>query len=457
MEIIFLVIGLSIGFFAAWFLQQYRFASQKTVPAQEAENLKSQIKNLEVENAQKNERIRNLESQLSAAQKTLLQAQVNENELNVKLAREETERHSSEKRIEEQRREFEQIKERLKVDFQNLANSILEEKSEKFTKQNKENLNILLKPLGDKIKEFKEKVEKTHEDTRERNIELREQIKNLTELNVRMSQEANNLTNALKGQSKTMGNWGEYVLEMLLERSGLIKGEEYLIQESFVTADGRRSQPDVTINLPDNKHLVIDSKVSLVAYERFCSSEEDDENKNRHLKEHISSIRAHINNLTQKNYQELYQISSPDFVFMFICIEPALILAFQSEPDLLVEAFDKRICLVSPATLLFNLRTVANIWRLYKQNKNAMEIAKSGGALYDKFVAFYEQLLKLGDCLKRTQECYDDSISKLKTGKGNLVRRVEIIKKLGARTTKSLPDYSSDEADDLVSEYNEND
>lgn len=452
MEIVFLVIGLSVGFFAAWFVQCYRLASQKTVPAREAENLKSQIKNLEVENAQREERIRNFESQLSAAQKTLSQAQASENELEVKLAREETERRGSEKRVEEQRKEFEQIKERLKIDFQNLANSILDEKSEKFTKQNKENLDIILKPLGDKIKEFKEKVEKTHEDTRERNIELREQIKNLTELNVQMSEEANNLASALKGESKTMGNWGEHYLEWLLERSGLIKGEEYLIQESLVTEDGRRLQPDIIINLPDNKHLVIDSKVSLSAYDRFCNSKEDDENKNRHLKELVSSLKAHINNLAEKNYQELNQISSPDFVFMFVRIEPAFILAFKNEPDFLVEAFNKRICVVSPATLLFALRTVANIWRLYKQNKNTMEIAKEGGGLYDKFAAFYEQLLRMGECLKRTQECYDDSMSKLKTGTGSLYRRVEKLKKLGARTNKSLSDNGAEETEDLLIE-----
>lgn len=451
MGIVFLVVGLVVGFFATWFLQQYRFASQKTVPLQEVEVLKAQIKNLELESAQEGERIRNLERQLSLAQDALSEAQAEENDLKVKLAREETERQNSEKRIEEQRQQFEQIKEQLKIDFQNLANSIFDEKSEKFTKQNKENLDILLKPLSDKIKEFQEKVEKTHEDTRERNIELREQIKNLTELNVQMSEEANNLTNALKGQSKTMGNWGEFVLEMLLERSGLIKGEEYLVQESFATEDGRRSQPDIIINLPDNKHLVIDSKVSLVAYERFYSVQEGYEDTSRHLKEHIGSLKNHINNLTQKNYQELYQISSPDFVLMFVPLDAALITALQNEPNLFIEAFDKGVFLVSPATLLFALRTVANIWKREKQNKNAMEIARVSGGLYDKFVMFYEQLLKMGECLKRTQECYDDSISKLKTGKGSLVRRVEIIKKLGARTTKSLSDYGAtdEETEDL--------
>ncbi len=453
MEIIFLLIGLLIGAIGAWVIQQYRFAAQKTLPAHEAEKLKSQINNFELTNVQQVERIKNLENDLTITQQKLSDTKKIEIDLREKLAREETERVNSEKRIEDQRNEFERIKEQLKIDFQNLANSILEEKSEKFTKQNQENLDLLLKPLSERIKEFKEKVEKSHEtDIRDR-IGLHEQIKNLTELNMRMSEEATNLTNALKGQSKTMGNWGELVLETILDHSGLNKGEEYLVQESFKTEEGKRSQPDIIINLPDNKHLVIDSKVSLVTYERYCSTAEHDANRIKFLKEHITSIRTHITSLTQKNYQDLYQISAPDFVMMFVPLDPALIIALQNDPKLFLDAFDKSIFLVSPATLLFALRTIANIWKGEKQNKNALEIAKRGGDLYDKFVNFYEQLLKLGDCIKKTQECYDDSLNKLKTGKGNLIRRVETIKKLGARASKSLPDSALSEAGELLIEH----
>jgi len=269
----------------------------------------------------------------------------------------------------------------LKVDFQNLANSILEEKTTKFTQQNKENLDNILKPLGEKIAEFKTKVEQTHETQTRDGSALREQIKHLTDLNVKMSEEANNLTNALKGQSKTMGNWGELVLETILENSGLKKGEEYLIRESFSNQDGGRSQPDVIVNLPDKKHLVIDSKVSLVAYERYCSTPDNDITKESHLKNHIISIRQHINELSAKNYQDLYQITAPDFVMMFVPLDPALIIALQRDKMLFIEAFEKGIFLVCPATLLFALRTIATLWKREKQNANAMEIARRGGAL----------------------------------------------------------------------------
>jgi len=444
-------LGLIAGGIFVWFIQRYRLAS-KSIPKEKAEELESKIKALELEIVQKTEKISNLESDVTETQKTLSGKQKTEIELREQLAREETERISSERRIQEQREEFNKVKEQLKVDFQNLANSILEEKTTKFTQQNKENLDNLLKPLGEKITEFKTKVEQTHETQTRDGVALRQQIKQLTELNVKMSEEANNLTNALKGQSKTMGNWGELVLETILENSGLKKGEEYLIRESFKKDNGGRLQPDVVINLPDKKHLVIDSKVSLVAYERFCSATEDGEDKEKHLKDHIHSIRSHVSSLTQKNYQDLYQISAPDFVMMFVPLDPALIIALQNDRKLFIESFEMGIFLVCPATLLFALRTIATLWKREKQNANAMEIARRGGALYDKFVGFYKQLENLGNCIKKTQECYDDSINKLKTGRGNLIRQVEIIRTLGARTSKTLPDNINEEADDLLVE-----
>ncbi len=449
MEIVFITIGLIVGGVSAWFIQRYRFAS-KSISLEKAEELESKIRNLELERAQKDEKIKNIENDLSTTKETLANTQKDETELRERLAREETERISSEKRLNEQKEEFDKVKDQLKIDFKNLANSILEEHSTKFTEQNKTNIDNLLKPLSEKIKEFKQKVENTHETQTRDGVALREQIKQLTELNVKMSEEANNLTNALKGQSKTMGNWGELILETILENSGLKKGEEYLIRESFRKGDGGRSQPDVIINLPDKKHLVIDSKVSLVAYERYCSSLENDGNGERHLKDHITSIRTHVNDLSRKNYQDLYQISAPDFVMMFVPLDPALIIALQNERNLFMDAFNKGIFLVCPATLLFALRTIATLWKREKQNANAMEIARRGGALYDKFVGFYEQLENLGTCIRKTQECYDDSLNKLKTGKGNLIRQVEMIKELGARSSKSLP-YDAIEDEDKLS------
>lgn len=450
MEAFFVIIGLIVGGISAWFMQRYRFAS-KSVSLERAKEFESQIKSLELEKAQKDERVSNLENDLAETQRTLSDKRKIEIELREKLAREETERTSTEKRIKEQREEFDKVKEQLKTDFQNLANGILEEKTTKFTQQNKENLDSLLKPLGEKITEFKTKVEQTHETQTRDGTALREQIRQLTDLNVKMSEEANNLTNALKGQSKTMGNWGELVLETILENSGLKKGEEYLIRESFSNEDGGRSQPDVIVNLPDKKHLVIDSKVSLVAYERYCSTTDNDPSRESHLKDHISSIKQHINELSAKNYQDLYQITAPDFVMMFVPLDPALIIALQRDKALFIEAFEKGIFLVCPATLLFALRTIATLWKKEKQNANAMEIAKRGGALYDKFVGFYEQLENLGTCIRKTQECYDDSLNKLKTGKGNLIRQVEMIKELGARSSKSLPyDVTEDNDNSLL-------
>lgn len=438
MDILLVVIGLIVGGLSAWFIQKYRLES-KTFSVDEKEQLESQLKELELDNARKGERIDNLDADLTSTKQDLVEVQSKASDIKERLAREETERASSEKRVTEQREEFAKSKEQLKTDFQNLANSILEEKSKKFTEQNKESMDTLLKPLGVKINEFKEKVESTHETQTRDRVALREQIKQLTSLNVKMSEEANNLTTALKGQSKTMGNWGELVLETILESSGLKEGQEYLIQKSYTTEDGKRLQPDVIINLPDNKHLVIDSKVSLVAYERYCSTLENDEDSDKHLKEHIASIRKHVSDLSGKSYQDLYQISAPDFVMMFVPLDPALIIALQNDRKLFVDAFEKNIFLVCPATLLFALRTIATLWKHEKRNANAMEIAKRGGALYDKFVGFYGDLETLGASIKKTQACYDESINKLKTGRGNLIRQVEMIKELGAKSNKSLP------------------
>ena len=327
MDIVLLLIGLALGGVGAWVIQGYRRAAGVGLSSEQAEILREQVKDLELAAVQKDEQIRHLSDDLRIAQDTLADKQAREMELRDKLAREETERMSSQKRLEEQRKEFETVRNQLKVDFQNLANSILEDKSKKFTQQNQDNINTLLKPLQEKIKEFRERLEKNHESQSRDQVQLREQIKHLTELNVRMSAEANNLTQALKGKNKTMGNWGELVLETLLEHSGLSRDQEYVVQESFATEDGRRSQPDVVIHLPEGKDLVIDSKVSLVAYERWCSCENEDD-KPPHLKEHIASLKRHVTELAHKNYQELYQVSAPDFTLMFVPLDPALIVAF---------------------------------------------------------------------------------------------------------------------------------
>ncbi len=410
MDYLLITVGLSIVIIGVWLFREYRFSSEKKFFRQQTEKMQETISLGEVENAKKEANIGYLARELEKA----------------------------EERIKEERMQFDKIKEQLKTDFQNLANRIFEEKSEKFTEKNRENLNTILTPLHLKIEDFREKIEKTHDiQTRDR-IELREQIKNLANMNVMLSGEADNLVKALKGDNKTMGNWGEIMLDSILQNSGLRKEEEYFVQKSFSAEDGKRFQPDVIVNLPEEKHLVIDSKVSLVSYERYCSEREDEEKKKNYIKNHIVSIRKHMNDLSLKNYQELHRISSPDFVMMFIPVDPALIVALQNEPSLFTEAFEKGVFLVSPATLMFALRTVANLWKREKESKNAMEIARAGGLLYDKFVLFYEQMQKMGDYLKKAEDCYEDSLNKLKRGKGSLITRIEKIREMGARSSKSL-------------------
>jgi DNA recombination protein RmuC len=276
---------------------------------------------------------------------------------------------------------------------------------------------------------------------------LSEQIKMLHDLNQQMSKDANNLTKALKGETKTQGNWGEFILERVLEKSGLVKGQEYAVQESITDEEGKRLQPDVVIYLPESKCIIIDSKVSLVGYERYCSAE-DEVIKAAALKEHISSIKKHIANLSSKNYQNLYKIKSLDFVLLFMPIEPAFSLAVQNDMELFNDAFERNIVIVSPSTLLATLRTIASIWRQENQNRNALEIARQSGALYDKFQSMVTDLMEVGKRLHSVQDNYEDVMKKLSTGKGNLITSVEKIKKLGAKATKSLPQGMADSVDE---------
>jgi DNA recombination protein RmuC len=276
---------------------------------------------------------------------------------------------------------------------------------------------------------------------------LREQLINLKELNQQITKEAGNLTKALKGDTKAQGNWGEYILESILEKSGLVKGREYFMQESLTTEDGKRLQPDVVIKLPDNKNLIIDSKVSLIAYDRFVNAEEDE--KQLHLKQHIQSLRQHIKGLSEKNYQKLYSIGSLDFVLLFVPIEPAFSTAAQHDREIFSDAFEKNIVIVSPSTLIATLRTIASIWKQEHQNKNTIEIARQATALYEKFKGFTDDLVELGQQLKRSQSAYEGAMNKLSTGTGNLVRRVEEFKKLGIQPSKNIDqrliDRSADE------------
>lgn len=347
-------------------------------------------------------------------------------------------RHLQE-RLTEQKGELENLQKQFRDEFKNLANEILEEKSKKFTEQNREKLDELLKPLGEKISEFQKRVEDNHKEDLKGRGALDQHLKTLQELNQKMSEEAKNLTKALKGDSKQQGNWGEVILQRILEKSGLRKGHEYDTQESTTTEEGKRLQPDVIVHLPDEKRLVIDSKVSLTAYEKYSSLEEGSD-RERALKQHIQSLRAHVKGLGNKNYEQIHGFKSPDFVLMFIPIESAFALAMQNDPDLYNEAFDRNIIIVSPTTLLATLATIDNVWKQEYQNKNAMEIASRGGALYDKFVLFVESLQDIGSRIHQTQKSYDEALNRLSEGSGSLVRQAEMLRELGAKASKRLPE-----------------
>lgn len=330
-----------------------------------------------------------------------------------------------------------EAKEALTSQFKNLANDILEDKSKRFTEQNAANLDALLKPLQTKLTEFKEQVNNSYGNEARERFALKSEIERLANLNLRMSDEARSLTQALKGDAKIQGNWGELVLESILESSGLRKGEEYVVQDSHTQSDGSRLQPDVVIKLPEGRSLVVDSKVSITAYARHTEAT-DSVAAEQELAAHIQSLRQHIQGLSGKNYSALYGAGSVDFVLMFVPIEPAFLLALKTAPNLYQEALSKNIVLVCPSTLMATLRTVAHLWRQDHQNRNALEIAKQCGILYDKFVGFVDDLEKLGQRLDQAQSSYHDAFNKLKTGKGNLIRAAEKVRELGVKPNKNL-------------------
>ncbi|MGL6021831.1 MAG: DNA recombination protein RmuC [Chitinophagaceae bacterium] len=357
-----------------------------------------------------------------------------------------TQNSNLEQRLKEQKEELSQLQEKLTKDFQLIAHKVLEENSNKFSQQHKTSLDIIISPLKEKIKSFEEKVQHVYEsESAQRNI-LKGEIKQLMELNQQMSSETQNLTNALKGNVKTQGNWGEFILEKLLEKSGLVKDREYQTQVSMSTEEGKKCQPDVLIYLPEDKCLVIDAKTSLIAYNEFVSSENEIQ-KEVALKAHLQSIKNHVKELSNKNYQQLYEIKTLDFVLLFMPIEPAFSLAMQYDNTLFNDAFDKNIIIVSPSTLLATLRTIANIWRQEYQNKNAIEIATKAGNLYDKFVGFLGDLEKVGNKMNEAHNAYKDAMNKGLSGTGNIVKKMEDLKKLGVTAGKAIPSKYIDRAE----------
>ena len=435
MEILYLLIGLAAGIIIG-----VLYSKNKSTPNRSNLDLnnyvakelytseKERSEKIEKENREKEELIGNLKADVSSRD-TLIDT------LNSKLD-------------EESKRLIQQQKQ-LQTKFENMANDILEKRSEKFVEQNQKNIDQILKPLGEKIKSFEQSVEDKYLKDQKNKAGLSEQIKLLQETNQKISQDANNLAKALKGDSKVQGDWGELQLEVLLEKSGLNKGIHFRTQNSLKDEEGNDKRPDCIIDLPDNKNLIIDSKVSLSAYEQYVNSE-DELKKQILLKQHLESIKKHIKDLAGKDYTNLYSINTPDYVLMFVPIEPALTLALQEDGEIFNLALNKNIILVSTSTLMATMRTVSFIWQQENQKKNVLEIARQSGALYEKFIGFTNDLEGVGKAIDNAHKKYEAAQNKLISGRGNLVNSVEKIKKLGAKTNKSI---SQDLIDKSDSEY----
>ena len=430
------IIALAIGIFIGKALFASRGAAENKVLEERNNSLLATIEQLKQQS--QNEKL-GLEKQLVQVQAERDSLRTAKEALTVQLTKKESEFENLFERMREQRQETEELQEKFTKEFENLANKILEEKSNKFTEQNRENLKNILSPLQEKIHLFEKKVEDTHKESIDYHAALRQQILGLREMNEQMSRETLNLTKALKGDTKMQGNWGELILERVLEKSGLEKGREYYVQQSHVTEEGSRIQPDVVINLPDGKKMIVDSKISLVAYERFVN-EEDDTLRAVHLKEHCASIRRHVDQLSDKNYHDLYQIESPDFVLLFIPMEPAFACALNEDNTLYNKAFERNIVIVTPSTLLATLRTIDSMWTNQKQQENAYEIARQAGALYDKFEGFIADLILVGKRMEEGKKAYEGAMGKLVDGRGNIITSIEKLKKMGAKAKKSLPE-----------------
>lgn len=430
MELIYIISGFVIGAILV-------FIWQKNKTDQQSNQQLIQLNNLQIELASLRQNFENKEHDLVRTRNDYKLLEQDRNRANTEAIQWKSKTEAMQEKLQVQQDELAQIRENFYRDFKLMANELLEDKSKRFTETNKENIDHILKPLKEKLAEFELKVERTHKDSLVANATLVQQILGLQQLNEQMSKDAVNLTRALKGDSKTQGNWGEFILESVLEKSGLIRDREFFIQQSHQSEEGKRFQPDVIIRLPENKSIIVDSKVSLTAYEKFSNFESVEE-RHGFLKEHLFSIRQHVNTLSEKKYQHLSTIETLDFVLLFIPIEPAFAAAVQSDSALFNEAFEKNIIIVSPTTLLATLRTIASIWRQENQTKNAQEIADRAGKMYDKFVSMADDLLKLGNQLDTSQKTYDEVMRKLKTGSGNLVKRSEDLRKLGAKTSKEI-------------------
>ncbi|MDD3488542.1 MAG: DNA recombination protein RmuC [Paludibacter sp.] len=444
MEYILALVAAIAGFLAAWFVSSRRMNALSDKFYNTEKQLIDEKSLAERNKTVAEETLRLKVLELEKTQNELAQNLELANARAVELATVRTENASLREKIEKQLEEAEQLQKRLTSEFENIANKVMKERSDEFSVANHKNISEILNPLKEKIQGFERKVEESYEKDMRDRVSLREEVKKLTELNTRVSEEANNLTRALKGDVKKQGNWGEIILERVLERSGLTKGQEYDREAVVEGADHSVQRPDVIVHLPDNKHIIIDSKVSLVAYERFMSAANENDQATA-LKEHIASIRMHVKLLSDKNYQNAMNVNTPDFVLMFIPVEASFSAAVQGDSELFAYAWERKIVIVSPTTLLATLRTISSIWKQENQTRNAQEIARLSGSLYDKFIGFTEDMEKIKNNIDRASGAYNDAIKKMKDGNGNIIRTAEKIKELGAKTgNKTLPPSFSD-------------
>ncbi|MCF8223418.1 MAG: DNA recombination protein RmuC [Bacteroidales bacterium] len=416
-NIIFFVAGLTVGVTLLLVIVNSRRKAARSVESIQINDLKKNIADYRNDIAEREAEIRKLTGLVASRDANI---------------------ESLGEKLQNQKRELEEIQEKMKNEFRLMAEEIMEEKSRKFTRENSEKLDNILKPFNENIREFKDKVEKTRIESSKDRASLMTRIADLEKLNTRISDEANALTKALKGDSKARGNWGEMILESILEKSGLVKGREFFVQESYTSSEGARLQPDIIVKYPGNRSIIIDSKVSLIGYEEYINAESE-EGREKGKKAHIQSVRAHLNKLSSKDYQDEYKLDTVDFVMMFMPVEPAYFLALQSDERLWSDSYEKRVLLISPTNLIAALKMIESIWKQEYQSRNVMEIARQGGALYDDFVLLLERLEKLGKKIDETHKQYDDTIKKL-TGRGNLINRVGNLKDLGIKAKKEMPD-----------------
>lgn len=435
------ILFLGLGFFLGHYIQNLKTKSGQSALVEREQQLRFNLISLE-------EKVKSTDEEKSQlrSEKELLSNQV---------TRYQADLENLELKNREQKQEVEKLQEKFTKEFENLANKILDEKSTKFTEQNRENIKNILIPLQEKILLFEKKVDDSQKESVGMHSALKEQLANLQTQNLKITQEAENLTKALKGDSKMQGNWGELVLERVLEKSGLEKDREYTVQQSFTREDGSRVLPDVIINLPDGKKMIVDSKVSLTDYERYVNA--DDDMRDKFLKDHVNSIRRHVDQLSAKKYEDLYDMESPDFVLMFIPIEPAFAIAINNDSFLYNKAFEQNIIIVTPSTLLATLRTIDSMWNNEKQQRNAIEIARQAGALYDKFEGFVSDLTKVGKKMDEAKQEYKGAMNKLVDGRGNIITSIEKLKKMGAKAKKSIPESILKRAqeDDLEDDFEE--